>query len=69
MTRNRPKVAGDEHASSRLIALGEVICLLAFAHVTCRWFKHYTALGRAESAAHLNFSPGGGRWRSLPWGF
>ena len=32
--------------------------VLAAAHVACRWFKHDTALGRAEGAAHLNFSPG-----------
>lgn len=45
-------------ARAQAAALAEVGLLLAAAHVVCRWFKHYTALGRAESAAHLNFSPG-----------
>ena len=44
--------------TSRATALAEVTVVLAAAHVTCRWFKHCTPLGRAESAAHLNFSPG-----------
>ncbi len=37
----------------------EVSFVLALAHVACRAFKQFTELGRAESAAHGNFSPGG----------
>ena len=36
----------------------EVSFVLALAHVVCRAFKQFTELGRAESAAHGNFSPG-----------
>lgn len=36
----------------------EVSFVLALAHVACRAFKQFTELGRAESAAHGNFSPG-----------
>lgn len=45
-------------AGAQAAALAEVALLLAAAHVACRTFKQFTALGRAESAAHLNFSPG-----------
>lgn len=47
-------------------ALVEVVLVLAAAHVTCRAFKHFTALGRAEVAARLNFSLG---WAMMLFAF
>jgi membrane protease YdiL (CAAX protease family) len=43
---------------ARAAALGEVLLAFVFVHVTFRAFKHFTALGRLEGEAHLNFSPG-----------
>lgn len=39
-------------------ALAEVIAAFVCVHVTYRSFKHFTAAGRAEIAARLNFSAG-----------
>jgi membrane protease YdiL (CAAX protease family) len=39
-------------------ALIEVVLAFSLVHVAYRAFKHFTALGRQEAAAGLNFSPG-----------
>jgi hypothetical protein len=41
-----------------LLGVAEVTLVLAITHVACRGFKQFTELGRMESAARGNFSPG-----------
>ncbi len=50
--------ANTASAGKRLAALAEVTTVFALTHVAYRSFKHFTQLGRAESAAGLNFSTG-----------
>ena len=42
----------------RMAAIGEVVLAFALVHAAFRAFKQFTGLGRWESAAHLNFTPG-----------
>jgi hypothetical protein len=49
---------GRANIGERVAALIEVVAAFALVHLTYRSFKHFTELGRAESAAGLNFSPG-----------
>jgi membrane protease YdiL (CAAX protease family) len=44
--------------SSRAMALAEVLLSFVFVHVTFRATKQFTALGRFEADANLNFTPG-----------
>src|SRR5258706_15724424 len=43
---------------ARVTAIVEVVLAFVFVHVAFRAFKHFTALGRLEGAAHVNFTPG-----------
>lgn len=49
-----------ERASTRgrAAALGEVLVAFVLVHVSWRAFKNFTWLGKLETSAHLNFSPG-----------
>jgi len=54
-------VPGEKPAGShfsRLVALLEVLLAFATVHVLFRAIKRFTAWGRLEGAAHLNFTPG-----------
>ncbi len=50
--------ASTASAGKRLAALAEVTAVFALTHVAYRSFKHFSQLGRAETAAGLNFSTG-----------
>jgi membrane protease YdiL (CAAX protease family) len=50
--------AGSGGLGGRAVALAEVLAAFVIVHVSYRSFKHFTDLGRAETASGLNFSPG-----------
>jgi membrane protease YdiL (CAAX protease family) len=52
MTTEKPS------SSSRGVAVAEVALAFALAHVAFRSFRHFTVLGRAETGAGVNLSPG-----------
>jgi uncharacterized protein len=48
----------SRNLGERGAAVAEVVAVFAAVHLAYRSFKHFTLLGRAESGAGLNFSPG-----------
>ena len=54
----RPPPAGGERGALRIRAVAEVGLAFAAMHVAFRAFKRFTAWGRWETGAGMNFSPG-----------
>src|SRR5919109_4917053 len=53
-----PDASTNSGLKPRTAAVAEVVTAFAFVHLTFRTLKHFTAVGRWEAAAGLNFTPG-----------